>query len=174
MENNVTNKKEVISILREEGYDAIYQEVVQDGRVQETVVIRPKEEGSSIVVINLSEALRIADSAKEAAEEITKEYESRKDSEFRIPKEISRDYILENIRIGLAPEGDTNFDNGLTIPINVYDSYEEFDDIRTYMYVRISSGGTIVRVNRDMLLATGISKKEAWLRAVENTIPEET
>lgn len=177
MENNIENKREVVSILREEGYDAIYQEVVQDGRVQETVVIRPKEEGSSLVVINLSESLRRVDSAKEASAEIAKEYESRKDPGFSIPKELSRDYILENIRIGLAPEGDTNFDKGLTIPIKGYESYEGFDDIQAYMYVRISSGGrkmSIARVHRDMLLATGIREKEAWLRAVDNTLPKET
>lgn len=151
----------IIAQLQERGYTAIIHDVVKNGCTKTGISIR---EGNISPCIYVSDLIKNRElTTEQIVEQIINIFEANKSVDFDIDLLTSREFILQNIYIGLQRSSSEELTKR---------DCEDFDGLEQYLYVRGKSeqhGSWNMKIHSHILQKAGISEKEAWAVAETNT-----
>lgn len=160
-------RENIIERLNEKGFNSTMQDNLKNGVVFEGIAIRTSEEIAPVIYTNriLECANHEGKSIDEVVNEVIRVYENHKKSDIDVKKIFERDFMLNNIYIGVQRESEQDLEKGIC----------EFEGIESYLYI----GGEgkngenyTIKLSSNHLKMAGISVEEAWKCAEKNTINE--
>lgn len=159
----------IITELNNRGYNADSQNSIKNGVVLEGIRILTNSNVEPIIYTEkiIENAEKQHKTLEEVVSEIIAVYESSKAVNFDVKMFFDRDYILNNIYIGIQKDSTEDIEKKAC----------ELDGIESYLYIRGDSdkdGYYSAKVSRAILENANISECEAWEKAEEHTNEETT
>lgn len=152
----------IIAQLQERGYNAIAHDVVKNSVTRHGISIRESNISPVIYVDSLIQANPSIE-LDDLVNQIINIYESNKSVDFDVDLLTSREFILQNIYIGLQRSSSEELTKR---------DCDDFAGIEQYLYVRGKSeqhGSWNMKIHAGILKKADISEKEAWAVAETNT-----
>lgn len=152
----------IIAQLKEKGYNAIAHDVVKNSVTRHGISIRESNISPVIYVdsiIQNNPSIELDD----LVNQIINIYEAHKSVDFDVDLLTSREFILDNIYIGLQRSSSEELTKR---------DCADFDGLEQYLYVRGKSeqhGSWNMKIHSHILQKADISEKEAWAVAETNT-----
>lgn len=161
--SNIT-RDEIVQALIALGYQAEKKESMKNGVVHEGILIQNESPISPVIYTKrlIEEAERQDLCLLDVVAKVVKSYEEAKSPEFNERKLLDRDFILDNLFIGLQKDSTEQLVRGECM----------LDGIESYLYVGgdFEDDGTYsLKVTEAYLDYTDISIEDAWDRAKRNT-----
>lgn len=162
-------KEIIITELNNRGYKADSHNVIKNGVVLEGIKI--STDGNVAPVIYTETIIKNAEEQHKTLDEVVSDvirvYEGSKVVNFDVDMPFDRDYILNNIYIGMQKDGNEDIEKRTC----------DLEGIESYLYIRgklDKNGYYSTKVSRAILESANISECEAWERAEANTNAETT
>ena len=159
----------IITELNNRGYNADSQNSIKNGVVLEGIRILTNSNVEPIIYTEkiIENAEEQNKTLEDVVSEIIAVYESSKAVNFDVKMFLDRDYILNNIYIGMQKDSTEEIEKKAC----------DLDGIESYLYIRGDSdkdGQYSVKVSRAILENANISECEAWEKGKEHTNAETT
>lgn len=158
----------IIEELQYRGFNAKAHNVVKNGVELEGIMISDNTNIAPIIFTEklISKAYEENQSIETVVDSILSMYENNRELPFDISLFDNRDFILQNIYIGLQKTSSDEL---------VKKTCDDLDGIESYLYVRIElpdhTQGS-VKLHHALLEKANVSEAEAWSNATHNTFAE--
>ena len=149
-------RSDIISELKNRGYEAQSQKSIKNGVTFEGIVIR--SESAIAPVIYTGPIINESETVEEAADKVLRLYEAHSTIPFDAAVLKDPDWIIEHITIGLQHASDEMLVKKDT----------EFEGIEQYLMLRGETvdGSYSLKVTPELLATAGIDTEEAWKEAM--------
>lgn len=157
-------RETIIENLQNKGYKASPRDVVKNGVKQEGVIIDTNSNIAPIIYTEfiIENAKRNNETVHDVVEKIIKIYEEHKDIKFDMNEILTKDFIKDNIYIGLQRNSEEDIAKR---PCGL-------EGIESYLYVRCNEQNdeqATMKISSNVLDLVNITKNEAWNYAKINT-----
>lgn len=157
----------IINELKNRGYYAIKENIIKNGVELKAIKIAINNHVSQ--VIYTKEIIKNAEKRNISIEDVVSKIifisENNKPSPFNLDLLCDKDFVMNNIYIGLQKLSSENIEK---LPCT------DFEGIEKYLYIRMTEQENIyaAQISESILEYIGISASEAWQQAQKNTEDE--
>lgn len=161
----------IIMELKRRGYEAEAKDIIKNGVLLKGITVLTSNNIAPIFYTEtiIKNAENNGKSLEIVVSEIIDAIEECKVFKFDTNKLMDRNFILDNIYIGLQKAGNENFDD---IEKKLYEGVK---GIEKYLYIRgkeVNGENYSIKVSKSILNRAGILSTEAWEYALNNTKAE--